>query len=109
MQSTHSWRVIAATEQNIHWLSERLYQLRRHIQAYGEEHPVFVLLTKNEADRHKVEEMFYRNFARKYGVAWPGMLRSAETSVMHTRIEMVEIGASVVLMDVGPMPEKWNA
>lgn len=77
------------------------------------EHPVFILLTKDASDRCKVEEMFWNHFRDKYGDIPLVKISAGENSPLHTRIELGEIGASVVLMDVGPMPDAsvgmWNA
>ena len=89
-----------ATEKNIHWLLEKLYEARRHFQSSNpKEHPVFVLLTKGPEDRHKVEQVFWNYFAQRYGSVQLHM-QGGEAWSAGTRFELSMINASVVLLDL---------
>lgn len=97
---------IEATPKNIEWLTDRLYDLRRTLEAGDggdlDTHlPTFVLLTKGMEDRHKVENLLYRYFYKKYGVgAAPSTIRATTESSSLTAFVLPEAGVRVVLMDV---------
>lgn len=96
--------MIEASDKNVAWLCERLYEARRTIDPELRlgEHAVFILLTKGPEDRQRVEAMFIDYFHKKYGNPFnvlkhvcPGV----ETKTL-TRIELADISSSVALMDI---------
>jgi len=92
--------ILEATTKNIEWLVERLYEVRRYMQAEGIENPTFVLLTKGEEDRHRIERIFFLYFQSRYGIPSFECIQVAETSRSHSRYELPNIGASIILMDI---------
>lgn len=99
--------MLDATPQNIEWLILKLYHAKRFVLSTDTfTQPVFVLLTKGQDDRHKVEDLFYRHFMKKYGTGVVGMDKTFKaaspmgTTEGMTRIELGEIGASILLIDL---------
>jgi hypothetical protein len=83
---------------DIPWLIDRLYEARRHIQAEGDEHIVFVLMTKAKWERDVIENKFFTWFQAKYGVN-AGVTESGRWQ-HGTRLIIEEIGASILLLDL---------
>lgn len=94
--------MLEATEKNVHWLLEKLYDARRYFDSSGRsEHPVFVLLTKGPEDRHNVEQIFWKYFTQRYGSEQLFKhIQAGETWSGGTRFEFQTIRASVVLLDL---------
>lgn len=96
---------IEATPKNIEWLTDRLYDLRRTLEAgdcgdLDARLPTFVLLTKGMENRHRVENLLYLYFFKKYGVGPNSTIRAVTESSSLTAFVLPEAGVRVVLMDV---------
>lgn len=93
---------IEATEKNIEWLIDRLYNCRRVLQLLNPqlgEFPTFVILTKCVDDRHRVENHFYHYFFAKYGLT----NEKITPEVTHSGVScfvLNEAHCRIVLMDV---------
>lgn len=93
--------VIAATDKNIEWLIERLYEASRDLQADDINPPVFVLLTKDKPDRHRVESIFFAFFHHRYGLDVDEALFKDFCSTQRVSLfNLPHIRARIMLMDL---------
>lgn len=90
---------IEATEKNVKWLLDALFQARRNLQWDEVDHPVFVLLTKGQDDRDKVEDILFTYACNKYGIEQTKLRAGARNSTT-TRIGLGEVGCSIMLVDI---------
>lgn len=94
--------ILEASQHNIKWLMERLYQVRRELNADAIEEPTFVLLTKGKEDRDRVEQVFWNYYRSKYAM-FEDVIKSCKPGgrTSHaTWFELAEIGCRIVLMDI---------
>lgn len=92
--------MIEATPKNVDWLLERLYMLKRDIEASSpKEAGTFILLTRTAIERRMVETAIACWINRKFGIA--GYLNNGAPTVMNDRHTVWRVhGISIALMDL---------
>lgn len=81
------------TDERLHTLQERLYEVSRALRAQGVKNPVFVMDMPDTKHRFEFEEAIFRMFHNKYGVA-----ESLHTDTV-TVLQLPEFGISLALMN----------
>lgn len=93
--------MIAATQKNINWLLDRLYETSRELEASQVNVGAFVLLTKSREDRRAVERMFVSYFYVHHGVGGVNFtFDDYHESKGSTYFNMPHIPHKIVLMDI---------
>lgn len=92
--------MLEATPKNIGWLLTQLYEASRALEADSVSHPVFVLVTKSEAERQIIENRFYQYFNEKYGVEPRAMIVPEVNSHTLSSFQFPGYGFRVVLIDI---------